>query len=435
MMENVEKDDTNAPKYEVAQALPILLVFFLAILLKLLDFPLINLEILDVITIAIPLQRVDNQPFVYDDSYNVIREIEIDERFNPRMDNLGFYFKNDLRHLRTFMGHHNVKGPNFTYKIPTPGENTIADWLNRVNCKFTVLSRCYVSFIGAVSNGTHELRFKNYTAAEWLYELRPGVVVNQFHRVVVLGNSLNMYGHFGLDFLAPLMLVPRDYLLSSKILCSVRTAYKECYFALLDLLDRVVFGNSFTWVYADEVLVATHPRPHVAHFGPSLMRLSTLLKKAAKVDDIVPTQFVLFNRVFRRSIRNFEECTFAIMEERPDINWTIHLDNSSDVLTQARFYSTVKFIVTICGSNCFNFMFMHSSAVAVYVNSELFDYSVYLDAQCLGIRTVVFSDSRFDHSLGGYIKIERYVTAVKIGIHYMENKEWPDPAIYDAYIL
>lgn len=122
-----------------------------------------------------------------------------------------------------------------------------------------------------------------------------------------------------------------------------------------------------------------------------------------------------------------------------DINWEYHNDDFNNLNATAKLYASIKFLITVTGSNGLKMVFMQPNTCVVIVCTDIYDFSVYLEAQVINVKTVVFAHPghQFTHfnSRGGNINVKRLVTATEIGLYYIKKGEWPDPTKYDGFIL
>lgn len=397
----------------------------------------VNISLRKKLAVDPKFRSIANQIEIPWSEQDVIRQIQINLTRDPYVTDLGFYFDCDLKGMRLFPGHHHVynEETGTYFRALSPGDKNIIYFANHVDCVFTVYSACYVNGNGAICNGTHEILNKNYTALDWMYKYTPGTVYAVVKRAIVFGHGIQNYGHFCYDTLAPLMLVPKSFYDDAHIVTFGRLEYKVQFYNLLGIpQDKILYAGTNVWIYCDEALLSTHPRPHLVHFGPALAMVHQRLRKNANCSDVIPTRYVFMNRR-SRTIKNYNESYDAIAAKFPHIKFEKIVSADVYILEQVKLYSTFKFIITISGSNCFHLGLMKEGTVAVIVGSVVYDYSCYMSAQCNLVRTVIRSFPTFSHDLGGTLDIPSFVETVEVGLYYDEHKKWPNCLDYKGYVF
>lgn len=364
---------------------------------------------------------------------NAYKIIEIDLKVDNPISGYGFFFKKDYNSLISY--HRDINSNEIKVKIPRPYNNKMLEILNHLQCKYTQYYSVYVSLAGAVSNGTHYIDTELQTAPGWFYPHESGKVIDHVEKAVAFLHGMEQYGHFVLDNIGPLFSLPDEYLPGAVLLLGQNRPYKQGFLNLLGIKNRCIFGNKNEWVACDQVIVATHPKLHAAHYGPPLIKLCSIIEKKLNLDKISAERYVLMNRLRTRVVSNFDDGVVAVKKKFPNIRWEIEKDGFNDVETNIKIYSSIKFMVTVDGSNLHSALFVKRSSVFVIINSEIYDFPNYLLFYAMKMNFVVYKASGLYHDHGGPIDPNRLVQAVEVGLYRLDNKKWPEPEKFGGLIV
>lgn len=372
------------------------------------------------------------------DKRSILDVIEIDIKNEIPYKDVGYYFLNqtDKMYYHGIAGHSSIKcNSDFTFGPPLLGSKTFMNWVNRINCKFTMYKNCYISPTSIIFNNQYEIKPNNCTYQK-IYNFVHGFVVRYESYIIagaIIYSKVNYY-HTLFDGIYPIMMVPELYRRNAKILFIKMKNYQKEFFLALGLYDKVIELNADEYVFASRVIIPTHPRTHFVHFGPGLKTMSELFRKNLNVSHIKPTKYSFINRPpnTKRRIKNAHELFDAIKLKIPEIPWVMEEDLVSDSLQlMARKYAEILLFITIPGANSIKTIFRPPGTINVFVNSNAFDYEVYIIPAALGQKFVWFMTSNFDHyGQPCYIDPVRFVEACSIAVKYLKDGQWPSPKEY-----
>lgn len=205
--------------------------------------PKIRSEVFNHFTLRIKyvrfVERIECSKRIQYSPQDVFQNIDIDQNVSKPISNMGFYFKQD-KYMHT-IGSNNYISENFKIIIPQFRTSKIVEWANKLKCRFTIFQGCYVSSNGDISNGTHIIDTKIATGPDIIYGPQSGSVVRFIPKVISINHMHPVYGHFGLDILTLLMMIPDEFMKDAVIINNEKIDYKIEYFNLLNLTHKVLF--------------------------------------------------------------------------------------------------------------------------------------------------------------------------------------------------
>lgn len=366
---------------------------------------------------------------------NTIEYMHINIKSEKPNINAMFYFKHSIHELR-FPGRAVVVGED-GYKFAYPLINTtdFLRWVNEVDCILTNFRDVYVGMHGVVSNGTHLIISGNSTGPDYIYQYFPGRVVTSVKFGICIHHGQNLFGHFICDCLYPLMAIPRNILLQSTIIHFKPAEFKRTFFELIGISSNVIYISENQWVHCDSLISATHPMTHVVHFGPLVLKLNQILREKLNLTKIKPTNVGFIQRSALRIVTNIDECMNATKALVPSLNWQLYDERRDSLIESAKVHAKMKIFGTVPGSNCHKVIFMNPEAIVVFVNTNMWDYSVYLPPLCIGMKLVWFMNAQWGHGYSNSrVDPERFAKAFEVAAYLAVNGTWPDPVPYNAYI-
>lgn len=360
--------------------------------------------------------------------------MHIHEKFDNPRKNFAFFFKEDIEDM-VLPGHKDVVGNNYTFGFPRIGTKRFLQWTNEIDCIFTIFRDVYVGFSGIVSDGHALVKSKNTTGPEFIYYAWKGHVVKHVMTGISIHHNYNIFGHFIADCLYPLMALPIEFLKSSTIIHADESSFVKEFFALLDIADNVIYINHEDWVHCDSLISATHPMPHVVHFGTLPFKLNQFMRKKLNLESIEPTKYGFIKRTAStRVILNLDECMMTLKAKVPNVDWQVFNENINDLVDSAKLHASMKMYGNVCGSNTHKVIFMSPKAIVVFVNTALWDYSVYLPPASIGMKIVWFMTKDWYHYSNHTVDPLRFAKAFEAAAYYAENERWPDTFMYNAFI-
>lgn len=372
-----------------------------------------------------------------------VEVIEVDIKNKEPYKNVGYYFTEETENLVYWWFHFSVTcGSDYVFGPPLFGSQTFLDRTNRINCKFTMFKNAYVSPLSTVFTNQYFIRPVNTTAPAHVYTMTQGRVVGVEPFVIscaIYYVQLNYY-HTMLDGISPILLVPEIYRKKAKILFPRLQDYQREFFVALDLIDQVIELNGDEYIYAYRAIIPTHPRTHFVHFGPGLKNISEYLRNKLNVSHILPTKYKFMNRPAGKSrhIPNGDELFEALKKNIPDIPWIMEEDKAKgSIQFAAATHAETLFMITIPGANALKTIFRPPGTVIVFVNTDSWDYGIYLPATSIGQKIVWFMTKAWKHT-GKPVDIDpkRFVEACSVGVQYLKDGHWPQPkgnAFIDYY--
>ncbi|EAY01502.1 hypothetical protein TVAG_107610 [Trichomonas vaginalis G3] len=313
--------------------------------------------------------------------------------------------------------------------IPKFGEKRFIDNVNNFYGKIVIYKDAYATHTGEFAINNVTIRPPYDTGPDFIRVFDDGPVVFECEKACIFGHLFTAnLGHYTHDYLAPLMLLPQDFL-DDCVVIFARHQEKltEEYMKIIGICQYIII-DELEWVHAKYLAVATEGRPHNCHFGVPIYLLYQKVKGYFHFDEIKPTQYVLMNRKPKRARRilNFKNITKAAQKRFPEVSFKIIPDPESTIQEYAKIFSSIKFLFTPTGSNCIKSLFMHRGTVIVIASGDMFDFSIVSFIASIDIKIVYFVNP-FDHRYAFNCSIDMAIDAMKAGLYYSKNGKWPKP--------
>lgn len=363
---------------------------------------------------------------------NIEKYVHINVSSPNHRSNMSYFFTEDIDI------YYNNSLNNVTLQ-PYPDSPRYRYTYNTMDCYFSIYKNCYVTGCGVLSNGTHFISPPHDNGPELIRPLLEGPIVEHLEYACVFGHWYMSFGHFICDYLFPLLAAPKDFVEKSLlIICKPIHVNVYEYICALNLQHKAVILRKNEWAFVEHLMIATNPRPHLLHFGPSPQILADKLRKLFNVDQIEPTRYVLVNRKSGRSFGNYDQIFKAIKKNFPAYNWEKLFDSDMNISEIAILYSSFKFMGTMAGSNVYKAIFMKSHTSVVIFGTSAYDHAVYLFLSARDIKNTIFVNPDFNHhppwKTYYHISLEKVIPAFKVAIYMHENGRWPEIINNSAFI-
>ena len=293
---------------------------------------------------------------------------------------------------------------------------------------FVIMKNMYVSFAGTYTMYNFSfLDVETNPAIKYIREHPNGKVINGFPLVIGFGHSnTHCFGHWFYDVLAPLVLIPQEIIDISYVI-----AYQKRKMALDTLLplgikeDKIIFMNRGQWVFAERLIAAVEPTPHISHFNKATLILSQKLRNYYNFDKIIPTKYCFSNRKVRRRITNFHEIYRAAVNMFPQYHLLIAPDYK-DFGKYGKLWAESKFMFMPTGSNFAKSLFMSENSVLVVGLGDILDQSVGLSAKSHHVFVLYFEIVGMKHfgSYGHSCDVSLALRVISIGLYCAKYGHW-----------
>lgn len=302
----------------------------------------------------------------------------------------------------------------------------------RNSVAFLFLRRVYCNFCGGVSDGETWIVIDCLLGREKPYKEHS--FIGEYDKVLLIGHYFtSVYGHFILDLIVPLILLPRTIVTRYYVPFAVnRTFYVELLtFAGVDP-SRLIFpidGSKTSMYYADKALCLKGPDCRFNSYAFTTLLRNKILN-AYNISSINHYRNVLYNRLKSRKISNFGSLVEAVKTHFPGIDFQTNYDVSFPSIRELAYYwSSVKILVAIQGSNLQNTMFMSNSCGCVVLNTKSYDkYWIFL-AMLTRYWVINSRNDKFPQwgRTSGYnVNVNGVLYALKQLLYAMKNHMWSD---------
>ena len=273
-----------------------------------------------------------------------------------------------------------------------------------VDAHFACLRDIFVNPACTTTDGEFLYVPKNYSGFPFnqIYEQYTGTFNRSIKNLIAFGHlNTFIYGHFFLDVVMPLTIIPEEMLEDSKVLVNDDSPYVVETLKIFGLEDCIVLIPEDSWFYVHNLYVAYDPMPHVSHLGPCLVKFTKKFKKYYKIDPYAEAnQYCLMNRYpeVRRSIKDFESFEELVRKTFPNIEWNTLYDFYT-IKDAANIYNTIKFLFAPTGSNLIHILFMQPDTVVVSAQCDYNDYTMESLAVASMVHMFVFASPGNNHHL------------------------------------
>lgn len=235
-----------------------------------------------------------------------------------------------------------------------------------IHCKNAYVNGCYGLANGSVFFITKNvLNMKNFV-------YKHGPIVAEHEHVIAVGCPYQkIYGHFILDCLSPLTIIPKEIRDISYIAMLTDQRLAEEWLELFGFKDRVIYLQHHTWVFASNLYTLIEPRTNVEYCGYSYYNLSLFIRNHFNITKVVPTKFGFCNRNQRiRRISNMAEIMKNATNLFPKTNFTIVPDDTKTLNETVKVWSELWGVLTVTGSNQMKTIFMKEKTVIITVGAK-----------------------------------------------------------------
>ena len=294
--------------------------------------------------------------------------------------------------------------------------------------EFVIMKNMYASFAG--SYAMHNFSFLDVEPQQVLKSIRchqNGWVIGHYPSVIALGHSsLFCFSHWYYDVLSPLVLIPEEIINNSYII-----AYQHRNMVLDTLIplgikeEKIIFISKRKWVFANRLIAAINPTPHISHYNKATLILSQKLRSYYQLDKIIPTKYCFSNRKKTRKISNLEEIFEVTVKTFPQYTFLI-VPDYKELKGYGKLWAESKFMFMGTGSNFIKNVFMKEKSVLVVGLANIFDHSIALSAKSHSIFVLFFEIVGMIHFGGDEhpCDVSLALRVISIGLYCAEHGHW-----------
>ena len=316
-------------------------------------------------------------------------------------------------------------------------KETTEEYCNRIislDRRIAVYTNMYVVHSLSVADNRNFYIFvdRRY-AGDGIYKIGPNSsakCIGKFEEVIAFGHiRVDCFGHWFVDALIPLMLLPESVLFRSKI-CThyMRGYYAETLTHLGVKEENIIYINDTDYCIG-RIVYSLIPYPHLTTFGYPGKILWKKIRKAFSVDEIKPDLYAITNRAgIRRSIPSDTiEAIFQYVKLKySEYNWTYMRDNPQSVQDTAIFWAHLKFAFAPTGSNLCGLFFMNQKSVIVVAQADINDICFQAHAAVIGIYIFLFAvPGTGHHATGITVSVPEAKRGIDIGMYMSQKGNWP----------
>ncbi|EAX92573.1 hypothetical protein TVAG_316370 [Trichomonas vaginalis G3] len=266
---------------------------------------------------------------------------------------------------------------------------------------------------------------------------KPKTTVDSCHVGLIIFNPYENFGHFILDFMCGLMFIPDEVFEEGKVLSPKLNQPMDIVLRWIGILgygDKIEFKEfaDTEQVLCDKLYICTH---YIEAFGYANKGLPMMRHKfydKFNLHNQIPTRFVVINKEsHKRRILNMDELVnnLTLHTKLPDgEKWVVEKYDFTNLTNNVMIYSTIKCLVSPCGSHLYNAVVMHEFTGMLILCGNLIDNCNAQMTAALGIMNIQVGHRVIPHD--GEVKnpydAERCAKCAQRLIEALENKKFND---------
>ena len=303
---------------------------------------------------------------------------------------------------------------------------------SKFNQTVAVFKNCFITPFYSVSDGQKIYLFYKHNFMKWtVYNGKKFPIEAYEDEVIAFGHKkIDIFGHFFLDVLVPLMLLPEEILHRAKIFFHHPKDFSIETLQIFGIKpSQFLAKDHYFGVWAKKAYVLV-PSPHINMFGWPIIKLSTHLMQHYGIEDLIATDYYIMNRKDGfRSIpqKNFDDIVSYFKTNHPGNNYKTFYCNGT-VKETAIIWRTAKFVFAPTGSGNIGMMYMHKHCAVLCAHSTYYDQTMKGIAITYEIFYLCFSVpySRQWRRIPFKIPIKSVDRLTKVIFYALENHKWPE---------
>lgn len=268
-----------------------------------------------------------------------------------------------------------------------------------------------------------------YNGHSGLYKPRIGRIIESYKNVLVCGHEqCRIYGHFVLDLMSPLMLIPEEIKQKCLLLAPVCPFDVSEFIRFAGFENRTIFLKRREWIFAENIYFLMNPRPHGEYQSACLYNLSIAIKKYFNVDKVNPDSIGFHKREGTvRVISNIDELINSSSQVWKNEKFISVPDHFNTIKETALYYSQLKVLVAVAGSNLLNCMFMKEGTTLIEVMGQIWNSHITSPILVFNMYLVIISEPRLHHKKPTQIPVDFHdvKVALEAAFYVMANKTYP----------
>ena len=326
-------------------------------------------------------QLVENQiiPKIIDESY---LNISMKHPIESKMIEVG----DEIRSSEIQILSKNYSENNYNLKIITRS--------NLFICSFNTIY--YQRKLFHFSISLQSISISNYIPPGY-----PFRIIGTYENIISFGHKgLGTFGHFLLDYIGPLMLIPKEIRDISVYPIAYRSLEKFFYEGLemVGIKKEQIISLLPTDLVFGHRIYSIDPNPYMSTYSESFRMLRNNLFKKLQLPKKPAFRIALYNRPKGlRHIYNFDLILNLLKKEWPKINFEV-IPFYKSLFESALNYNEFKIIWIGCHGSAFgNFIFLQKESIPMEIHHAHFVPQSIAFSQALGLHHVIARDSKIKH--------------------------------------
>lgn len=298
-------------------------------------------------------------------------------------------------------------------------------------CTMAYLKNVYINWAsGILTNDYWIVPDEN----DWFLNARrpsSGVVVAQYDYAIAVGRESNRYGHWILDYMCPLLLIPFDIIKTYKILNvpDIPIAHEMLDWLEVPKENRIIRKPSNQLIFCEHVYFPYKPLVEANYLGYPVQLIRELVFKHLKLNGIPQTKYVFLQRKARRVVLNMDEIVALAKTTFPEYPWE-YIPDSQSLAECGKTWAAIKLIISGNGSHMFRCVCMQKGCVAIEFLGPAHDWScmgaiLSMGVHVLSIKTAAISDGMW-YGGGNYrMEVDKVINSIKYVKPYLDGQPFP----------
>ena len=337
----------------------------------------------------------------------------------------------------TYVEHNNINlkySHDDAYSLNVPFQKINDPALINIKQTISVFFNCYISSRCGVSDGEYLYMLSGKSPFTYIFQYNNDDLLTDFEEEVIAFGSkyCNVFGHWFIDTLLPLMLLPEDVIRRAKIIVQSTLPFQiDTLTAFGISKEQIISQESPHWVYARIAYVLV-PFPFLNFVGESAYLLSDKLKKFYQVqeDEKADICYAMNRPIAKtRHIPDdiFQQIVSYFKTEYKNYKWEIFMNNAITMNRIVKIYSKAFFIFTPTGSGLIGIMFMKKHSAILCAEGDYLDCLFRGLASTFEVFYLVYRVPKGKHFETDpfNVNISDVKRLAKVAMFAAENGKWP----------
>ncbi|KAI5487155.1 glycosyltransferase family [Trichomonas vaginalis G3] len=303
------------------------------------------------------------------------------------------------------------------------------------NCTMALLRNVYINHASAiVTNDYFIIPDEN----DWFVATKKpgeGKVIASYDKAIAVGRDSDRYGHWILDYMGPLLLLPIDVILTHKILNipNIPIAHEMLDFLGVPKENRIFRMKKYELIHCNSVYFPYRPLVNADYIGYPIQLIRDFVHKHLNLSQINQTKYAFYQRQATRKIINFDQMVSTAKSSFPEYNWECLQDRQS-LIECGKIWAAIKLMISGNGSHLFRCVCLKKGCVVVEILGAYNDLSCMGALYSCGVHVISIKNPSISYSMwwGGSsynAEIDKIMKSIRYLKPYLDGKEFPKDSL------